>query len=131
MAIYVYNCSYAILEKMYNVWIADEEMKCWSNRTGTVLCRLAGKSGQGRVYLLARHGQLHHFAIFEVFNFERGEKLETAILSISILCIHVSSVHMDVKMKYCDKLINCYCQFQLADWTIPCRGAGCVLATHR
>ena len=57
----------------------------WADRAGTVLCRLAGKSGQGRVFLLARHGSLHNFAIFVVLNFERGEKLETAILSISIL----------------------------------------------
>ena len=28
---------------------------------------------------------IHHFAIFVVLNFERGEKLETAILSLSIL----------------------------------------------
>ena len=53
------------------------------NRDG--LRRLAGKSEQGRVFLLARHGQLHNFAIFIVLNFERGEKLETALLSISIL----------------------------------------------
>ena len=35
---------------------------------------------------LARHGKLHNLAIFIVFNFERGEKLETALLSIPILC---------------------------------------------
>ena len=58
----------------------------WADRTGTVLCRLAGKSRQGRVFLLARHEQLHNFSIFIVLNFERGEKLETALLSISILC---------------------------------------------
>ena len=28
---------------------------------------------------------IHHFAIFVVLNFERGEKLETALQSISIL----------------------------------------------
>ena len=50
----------------------------WVDRTGTVLCRLAGKSGQGRVFLLARHGPLHNFAIFVVLNFERGERLETS-----------------------------------------------------
>ena len=68
-------------------------MKCWSgvnkvswaDRARTVLCRLAGKSGKGRVFLLARHGPVNNFAIFVVLNFERGEKLETAILSISIL----------------------------------------------
>ena len=58
----------------------------WADPTGTVLCRLAGKSGQGRVFLLARHAPLHNFAIFIVLNFERGEKLETALLSIYILC---------------------------------------------
>ena len=36
---------------------------------------------------LARHGQLHSFTIFIVLNFERGEKLGTALLSISILCL--------------------------------------------
>ena len=60
----------------------------WADRTGSVLCRLAGKSGQGRVLLLARHAKLHNFAIFIVLNFERGEKLETALLSISILWQH-------------------------------------------
>ena len=75
------------------MYVAYEEMKCrsgvnkvsWADRTGMVLCRLAGKSEQGRVTLLARHGPLHNFAIFIVLNFERGEKLETALLSISIL----------------------------------------------
>ena len=57
----------------------------WADRTGMVLCRLAGKSGQGRVFLLARQAPLYNFAIFIVLNFERGEKLETALLSISIL----------------------------------------------
>ena len=59
----------------------------WADRTRTVLCRLARKSGRGRVFLLSRHGPLHNFAIFIVLNFERGEKLGTAILSISILWI--------------------------------------------
>ena len=36
---------------------------------------------------LGRHGQLKIFAIFFVLNFERGKKLETALLSISILCL--------------------------------------------
>ena len=54
----------------------------WADRTGMVLCRLAGKSGQGRVFLLGRHGPLHNFAIFVVLNFERGEKLEIALLSV-------------------------------------------------
>ena len=57
----------------------------WADRTGTVLCGLAGDSEQGRVFLLGRHGQLHTFAIFSVLNFERVEELETALLSISIL----------------------------------------------
>ena len=59
----------------------------WADRTGTVLCRLAGKSGKGRVFLLARHSPLHNFPLFVVLNFERGKKLETALLSISILWI--------------------------------------------
>ena len=57
----------------------------WADWTRTVLCRLAGKSGQGQVFLLARHGPHHNFALFIVLNFERGEKLETALLSIYIL----------------------------------------------
>ena len=77
---------------MYNVRIAYEEMNCrsgvnkvsWADRAGKVLCRLAGKSRQGRVFLLAQQ-PLHNFAIFVVLNFERGEKLETALLSIPIL----------------------------------------------
>ena len=44
-----------------------------------------GNPDRGQVFLLARHGQLHNFAIFIVLNFERGEKLETALLSLSIL----------------------------------------------
>ena len=78
---------------MFTVWIAYEEMNCRSsvnkvscaNRTETALCRLAGDSEQGRVFLLARHGQLHTVAIFSVLNFEKGEELEIALLSISIL----------------------------------------------
>ena len=59
----------------------------WADRTGTVLCRLAGDSEKGRVFLLARHGQLHTFAIFSVLNFEIGDELETALLSKAILCL--------------------------------------------
>ena len=47
----------------------------WADRARTVLCRLAGDSEQGRVFLLARHDQLHTYAIFSVFNFERGRNL--------------------------------------------------------
>ena len=57
----------------------------WADRAGTALCRLAGNSEQGRVYFLARHGQLHTFTIFSVLNFERGKEIETALLSIYIL----------------------------------------------
>ena len=78
---------------MYNVRKVYEEMKCrigvnkvsWADLAGMALCKLAGDSGQGRVFLLARHSQLHTFALFSVLNFERGEELETALLSISIL----------------------------------------------
>ena len=69
--------------KKLSVWSGVNKVS-WADRTGTVLCRLAGKSEQGRVFLLARHGPLHNFAIFIVLSFERGEKLETALLSIYI-----------------------------------------------
>ena len=57
----------------------------WADRAGMVECGLAKNSEQGRVFLFAQHGQLHTVAIFSVLNFERGEELETALLSIYIL----------------------------------------------
>ena len=85
MAIYIKNCSYAILEKMTYARIAYEEMKCRAgvNKVSWA-CWLGMASRAG--YFFARHGQLHTVAIFNVLNFKRGEELETALLAIHILC---------------------------------------------
>ena len=61
----------------------------WADRTGTVLCRLAGKSGQGQVFLLARHGPLYNFAIFVVLNFERVYNVPTFAENVSTLVLNV------------------------------------------
>ena len=73
--------------------IAYEEIKCrsgvnkvsWADWTGMVLCRLAGKSGQGRVFLLALEWPTSQFCYIYCVEFGRGKKLETALLSLSIL----------------------------------------------
>ena len=46
----------------------------WENWAGTVQPGLAGDSGEGWEFFLARQGQLHTFTAVNVFTFERGTR---------------------------------------------------------
>ena len=67
------------------------------DRDGSVKAGWEIRAGPGISLGAAR--PLHNFAIFIVLNFERGEKLETALLSISILCSICLGIWIDSNLE--------------------------------